>query len=154
MAFEPLTCGAAERLLRAHLDRELDPARAEPLEAHLASCPACRSALAATEAISRVIRGAAPAPGTCRPPVDLAAILIGGRRERSREERLVRALQRVAAAAALVIGASTVWIGWSFSGPADAQDGDDLLRAVAVSSSGAEAMIDDENSILMVLGGR
>src|SRR5207249_1369044 len=90
MASEPadrpqMDCARAEELLRAHLDRELDPARAEALEAHLEACPACRSALEETRAVPRVIRSAVPAPGTFRPSVDLAGILIRGRRERSRE---------------------------------------------------------------------
>ncbi|MGH2516129.1 MAG: anti-sigma factor family protein, partial [Ktedonobacterales bacterium] len=46
-----MTCVSARRLLHLYVDGRLAPSALGPLEAHLASCLACRDELAALEAI-------------------------------------------------------------------------------------------------------
>jgi anti-sigma factor RsiW len=51
-----MSCSEIRPLLSARLDGELDAARAEPVSAHLASCPACRAYLADLAELSDRLR--------------------------------------------------------------------------------------------------
>lgn len=54
-----MNCDETQQRLAAYLGRELDPSTREAVEAHLASCPACR---ADAEALTEVIRSVADLP--------------------------------------------------------------------------------------------
>lgn len=53
-------CGDLSALLGAHLDGELDTARAAQVEAHLATCARCRRELEALRQLHRLVRKAGP----------------------------------------------------------------------------------------------
>jgi len=53
-----MNCDAASELLHAYLDAELDAASVGELEAHLGSCAACRTELAALEHVRSSVRAA------------------------------------------------------------------------------------------------
>jgi anti-sigma factor RsiW len=57
-----LSCEKAERLIARYVDGVLDPVERASLDAHLASCGSCRSAVAEQTSVAAVLRGREPMP--------------------------------------------------------------------------------------------
>jgi len=103
-------CRSVEGHLKAWLDGELDAPLVHEVEAHVSSCTACRKMADDFSEISRRLRLAAEADLVPEAPV----AALGARfRDESRERiLLVRALQKVAAAAALVLISTSAVLVW------------------------------------------
>ena len=115
-----MSCTSCERvlpILRDYVDRELDVARAETVERHLASCPSCAARVQAELELKQALRSrvrVGPAPAGLS-----GQILRTLRREEAREGQQGRfSRQRLALAGA--VGQAAVAIGsrfWQASGP-------------------------------------
>ena len=100
-----MTCDETRILIDEYHDRELDPARAEAIRAHVGSCTACSEDLRKLEALDRALRSAPARTDDVSWDRYVASI-----RERTGAARRIswRALVPLAAAAALVAGFARV----------------------------------------------
>ena len=100
-----MKCKSASVLIKAWLDGELEPTRAARVERHVAECPGCRAVAADFGEISLAVRSFAAGPV---PALDVGRVLARSRHFERESARLVMALRRIAAAAAIVLVASGV----------------------------------------------
>ena len=120
------------RWLVDYLDGGLEEDARRAVEAHLARCPACRSAVEEHRAVWRLLDAYTPPD----PPEGFTASVL---RARARAGRALRLRRAVLAAAAAVLVAGTAW--WFFAPPGDGgADGGGRERAAA----GAEEAVDPE----------
>jgi anti-sigma factor RsiW len=121
-----MTCGEAQALLSAYVDRELDVVTSLQFETHLDTCRDCAAAVERAEALRAAIGSAALAYAA---PPDLAArIRTAIRREaRPRAELLQRAWRWTSIPAAAAAAAALAW-----------------MMTVNVSSSGSQQRLLDE----------
>ena len=106
-------CRSVGGRLKAWLDGELDASLVHEVETHLTSCAACRRMADDFSKISRRLRLAAETDLLPATPVGaLGARFSSEWRERV---RLIRALQKVAAAAALVLISTSAVLVWQDS---------------------------------------
>jgi len=94
-----MTCAEARILIEEYHDRELDPARAEAIRSHLASCAACSDDVRRLESLDRALRATPPRTDDVKWERYVASI-----RERTGAARRIpwKAIIPFAAAAALV----------------------------------------------------
>jgi anti-sigma factor RsiW len=102
-----VNCAAAEDLLDAYLDGELDLVRSLEIERHLADCSGCSAALARLQSLQAALRSA---PLRYQPPPRLARRVSASLRRQDRSwQRLSTALAGVAAAA-MILAAVWLWM--------------------------------------------
>ena len=123
------------------------------LEAHLRECLGCAAWEEDLRRIRAVIQAGVPA-AVCRPlGLNAGRILLQAGRSLAEEAALIRTLRRVVAAAALLTISSGLLA--SFSGRWGNAAGEVSIRVVAGSPSGSwfEQIVDEDNSIILMLGG-
>jgi anti-sigma factor RsiW len=113
-----MTCKDAAEFIEAIAADEIRPTA--EMRAHLESCPACASSLAAARRLEAMLAAHGPPPA---PDRFVAAVLQRVRRERWRMEQNVDRLFNVAMLAALVIVAVGVFALMNLSGFVAAADG-------------------------------
>ena len=155
-----MDCKLASRLISSRIDGELETGDGPALEAHLGSCPACQALQGAERRMRDAIRAAATASES-PPVVSPAQILLRSRRAFAEEISIVRALQRVAALAAVLLFASGLAVFSPLAVPSPSvPEGrfpkgtsiENSIRVVASSEAPFEALIDQENSIVIGFG--
>src|SRR5262245_54112269 len=116
---KPVPSCPKEALIKAWLDGELDPARADALASHAPSCPACQAALAECERITARLRELADSPPPPAPRV--YSILTAAFRRVEEEGRTIRSLQRVALVAAAVLVCAVAFLFFPLNGHQSAE---------------------------------
>ena len=148
-----MNCERAARWVEARRDGELDPRSERELLDHLERCASCAAGEGVLLKIREAIRAGAPRLGSRPPTLNPDLLLLETRRARRDEETLIVSLKRVALAAAAMAFASLLAAGWAFPLAPAGHGAGSSIQAVAASSSGSqlEAIIDEENSIMMAL---
>jgi anti-sigma factor RsiW len=120
-----------EKQIKAWLDGELDPPRAEAIASHVRSCTVCSAAVEESRRIVNRLRAlmAVPAPR-------LGAVLEAVFRRAEEEGRTIRSLQRVALAAAAVFVCAVGFLFFSADGAQPGDAGRDNVMAVVFSDLG------------------
>jgi anti-sigma factor RsiW len=146
-----MDCDRAAKWISFRVDGELEAGRAGELETHLASCPACRAREEDERRLRALIRAGAPALEGRPASLSPAQIIFRSRRAFAEEASLVRSLKRVAALAAVLFLASGLVIALERGRPAENPE---TSIGVVASTFDAplEALIDQENSIVIALG--
>ena len=137
-----MICRDTEALMSAYVDRELDIASSLQMEAHLAVCRGCASALERAEALRAVIQSAEL---TYAPPADLAPRLRAAIRREARPRAALaqRAWRWVAAPAAAAAAAALTWmVVVNVTGTGDRQPVLDELVAGHVRSLMVDHLVD------------
>jgi len=146
-----MDCNRAAKWISLQVDGELEAERAGELETHLGSCPACRARDEDERRLRALIRAGAPALEGRPASLGTAQIVFRSRRAFAEEASLVRSLKRVAALAAVLFLASGLVIALERGRPAE-----NLETSIGVVASTfdapLEALIDQENSIVIALG--
>ena len=159
MASEKIRRCPPETVLLSWLHGELDPVRETGIELHVAACPACRSRVQEDRRIGRVIRAGETLLAERPAALDPARILERSHRIQGEEALLIRFLQKLSAAAAILVLAGAVAISWKAAeGPrvseAEARihpvEAKTSIRHLAVQPV-ALSLIDEESAIQIVI---
>jgi anti-sigma factor RsiW len=114
-----MDCHQARELFEERRRRELEPARAAAVEAHLAECPTCRAAWAREEAVATLVRGLPHVPA---PPTLVRQVRALGMRRRGIASWLGRPWVAAAVAAVVVAAVLTPWLRPRAERPGDIVD--------------------------------
>jgi Putative zinc-finger len=102
-----MDCREARELFEEHRRRELPSDRAQPVDAHLAECPACRAFWAREEAVTTVVRALPRSPA---PPTLARQVRNLGTPRRGIARWLGSPWVSAAALAALVVAVVAPWV--------------------------------------------